>query len=389
MQIAKLVVKNGMRHRLRSLLTVIGLAVAVVAFGLLQTIVSAWYSGVKASAPNRLITRSAVSLTFFLPLSYKTQIEKVPGITLVTEGLWFGGVYIDEKNFFPQIAVNADSFFDMYPEFVLTPDQREVFVKERNSAVVGRKLAERYGWKLGDTVRIRGTIFPGDWDFVVRGIYNGRDETVDETQFLFHWQYVDEMMRETSPSRVGWVGWYWLRIADPSQSAQIAQRVDELFKNSTAESITETEREFQLGFVSMGEAIIVALKMISIVIIGIILLVLGNTMAMTARERISEYAVMKTLGFRPVHLIALIAGESIAIAVAGGLLGIAFTMPIARAFANYVDANLGSFFPVFELEPKTIVQAFLAVLGVGVLAAVFPTLKALRLKIAEGLRYIG
>jgi putative ABC transport system permease protein len=389
MQIAKLVLKNGMRHRLRTFLTVLGLAIAVIAFGLLQTIVSAWYWGVKASAPNRLITRNAVSFTFFLPLSYKAQIEKVPGVTLVTEGVWFGGVYIDEKHFFPQFAVNADTFFDMYPEFVVSPDQRDVFVKERNSAVIGRKLAARYGWKVGDTVRIRGTIFPGDWDFVVRGIYHGKDGTIDETQFLFHWQYIDERMREESPSRVGWAGWYWLRIADPAQAAQIAQRVDELFKNSTAETITETEREFQIGFVSMGEAIIVALKMISIVIIGIILLVLGNTMAMTARERISEYAVMKTLGFRPVHLVALIGGESIAMAIAGGLVGIACTVPIAQAFARYVDANLGSFFPVFELEVKTIVQAFLAVLAVGVLAAVFPTLKALRLKIADGLRYIG
>jgi putative ABC transport system permease protein len=385
----KLIAKNGMRHRLRTFLTVIGLAVAVVAFGLLQTIVSAWYSGVKASAPNRLITRNAVSLTFFLPLSYKTQIEKVPGVTLVTEGLWFGGVYIDEKHFFPQIAVGAQTFLDMFPEFILAQEEREEFMKQRNSVVVGRKLAERYGWKLGDTVRLRGTIFPGDWDFVVRGIYQGKDETIDESQFLFHWQYIDETMRETAPPRVGLVGWYWLRIANPSESAQIAERVDALFKNSVAETVTETEREFQLGFVSMGEAIIVALKMISVVIIGIILLVLGNTMAMTARERISEYAVMKTLGFRPVHLVTLIAGESIVMAVAGGLLGIAFTMPIAQAFANYVDANLGSFFPVFELETITIVEAFSAVLVVGIIAAVFPTLKALRLKIADGLRYIG
>lgn len=385
----KLIVKNGMRHRLRTFLTVVGLAVAVLAFGLLQTIVSAWYSGVKASAPNRLITRNAVSLVFFLPLSYKTQIDKVPGVTMVSYGTWFGGVYIDEKHFFPQIAVDAESFLDMYPEFIVTKEEKETFVKERNSAVIGRKLAERYGWKIGDTVRIRGTIFPGDWDFVVRGIYRGKDETIDETQFLFHWTYIDERMRETAPPRVGLVGWYWLRIANPSEAAQIAQRVDALFKNSTAETITETEREFQLGFVSMGEAIIVALKIISVVIIGIILLVLGNTMAMTARERISEYAVLKTLGFRPVHLVSLIGGESIAMAVAGGLLGIAFTMPITRAFADYVDANLGSFFPVFEIETATIVQAFVAVLAVGLIAAVFPTLKALRLKIADGLRYIG
>jgi putative ABC transport system permease protein len=381
----KLVFKNAFRHKLRSALTIAGIAIAVLAFGLLRTVIAAWYAGVEASAPNRLIVRNAVSFTFPLPLSYKNGIVAVPGVDGVTYALWFGGIYIDERNFFPQFAIDPTTWFDIYPEFRLPPEQKTAFVRERNAAVVGVKVAERYGWKLGDTVRLRGTFFPGDWDFVIRGIYTGANRSTDQTAFMFHWEYINEQIRKSEPDRAGHVGWYVVKVADPEASGAISQTVDQRFQNSLAETKTETEKAFQQGFVAMTGAILTALKVISIVIIGVILAVLSNTMAMTARERLSEYAVLKTLGFGAPHLIYLIAGESLLIALLGGGLGIVLMYPAAGAFGKAME----NFLPIFEVKSVTLVAAAAIAAGVGVVAALFPSWRAVNVNIVEGIRRIG
>ena len=385
MELTKLIFKNTMRHKLRSILTIMGIAIAILAFGLLQTILTAWYAGVAASSQNRLITRSAVSLVIPLPLSYHDTLSQIEGVTGVSYGHWFGGIYIDEKNFFAQFAVDAKSWFDLYPELSLPKDQMDTFLRERNACVAGKKLADRYGWKLGDTIRIRGTFYPGDWDFVLRGIYTGTEKSTDETQFFFHWDYLDQRLLQLEPPRAGHVGWYVLRIAHPERAGEISEAVDRRFKNSLAETLTETERSFQMGFVTMTEAILVALKAVSIIIIGVILVVLSNTMAMTARERISEYAVLKTLGFGFKHLAILIGGESLVIASTGGFLGLTLLLPASKAFGN----ALGTFFPVFVVEPLTLLLCGLTALLVGVVSAAFPTWRAVNLQIANGLRRIG
>lgn len=381
----KLVFKNAFRHKLRSALTIAGIAIAILAFGLLRTVIAAWYAGVDASAPNRLIVRNAVSFTFPLPLSYKNGIVAVPGVNQVTYALWFGGVYIDEKNFFPQFAIDPTTWFDVYPEFLLPPEQKTAFIRERNAAVVGVKVAERYGWKLGDTVRLRGTFFPGDFDFVIRGIYTGAGRSTDQTAFMFHWDYIDERVRKSEPDRAGHVGWYVVKVGDPEASGAISQAVDQRFQNSLAETKTETEKAFQQGFVAMTGAILSALKVISVVIIGVILAVLSNTMAMTARERLSEYAVLKTLGFGAPHLIYLIAGESLVIALLGGGLGIALMYPAAGAFGRAME----NFFPIFELKSATLIAAAIIAAAVGLVAALFPGWRAVNVKIVEGIRRIG
>jgi putative ABC transport system permease protein len=357
----------------------------ILSFGLLQTILTAWYAGVAASSQNRLITRSAVSLVIPLPLSYRETLSQIEGVTRVSYGHWFGGIYIDEKNFFAQFAIDAKSWFDLYPEFSLPKDQMDTFLRERNACVAGKKLADRYGWKLGDTIRIRGTFYPGDWDFVLRGIYTGTEKSTDETQFFFHWDYLDQRLLQLEPSRAGHVGWYVLRIASPEQAGEISEAVDRRFKNSLAETLTETERSFQMGFVAMTEAILVALKAVSIIIIGVILVVLSNTMAMTARERISEHAVLKTLGFGFKHLSLLIGGESLLIASTGGLLGLTLLLPVSKVFGN----ALGTFFPVFVVEPLTLLLCGSTALLVGLISAAFPIWRATNLQIANGLRRIG
>ncbi|MCZ6776570.1 MAG: ABC transporter permease [Ignavibacteria bacterium] len=386
MRIRKLVFKNMMRHKLRSLLTVLGIAIAVMAFGLLRTVVNAWYAGVDASSVNRLITRHAVSFIFTLPLSYRDQIARVPGVANVTFANWFQGVYIDPDQFFARLAVDADTYLDAYPEFIVEPQHLETFKKERSACIIGEKIAQTYNLKLGDIMPVEGDIYPGSYEFVVRAIYKPREKRTDATQMLFHWKYLDERIRQSQPGREGKVGWYIVTISDPTKAAQVSEAIDDLFANSRAETKSETEAAFQQSFVSMSGAIITAMNFISFVIIGIILLVLGNTMVMTARERMREYAVLKTLGFTRGHIIGLIAGESLLISIIGGAVGLFFTFPTTEAFAAALPSG---WFPVFEVAPTTIVLSASSAVLVGVLAALFPIWRATSMKIVDGLRQVG
>ena len=385
MFVISLILRNAFRHKLRTTLTMIGIVVAIVAFGLLRTVIDAWYAGVEASASTRLITRSSISLAFFLPLNYEQKLRQIPGVTSVAGASWFGGVYITEGNFFPQFAVQAAPFLDMYPEFRLPDDQRKAFMHDRQGAVVGRKLADKYGWKIGDQVPLRGTIFSGTWTFNVRGIYEGADAHVDETQFFFHWELLNETIKARFPRRGDAVGWYVVEIRDPGQAAEVSQRIDATFKNSLAETLTETEKAFQLGFVSMTEAILIAIQAVSFVIVVIIMAVMANTMAMTARERYSEYATMKAIGFGNAFVAFLIFAESVGIALAGGAIGIALTFPVARWFASV----MGTFFPVFIVSDETVAMQTGAALLVGVVAALIPAWRAARVRIVDGLRAVA
>ena len=380
-----LVLRNAFRHKLRTTLTMVGIVVAIVAFGLLRTIVDAWYAGSEASSSARLITRSSISLVFFLPLNYAQKIRQVEGVKSVSWMNWFGGVYITEANFFPQFAVDAPTFLGMYPEYRLDDAERKAFLLDRGGVVVGRKLADKYGWKIGDRIPLRGTIFPGTWTFTLRAIYDGADNKVDETQFFFHWDYLNETVKARFPRRADLVGLYVVEIREPAQAAEISQRIDATFRNSLAETLTETEKAFQLGFVAMTEAILVAIETVSFVIILIIMAVMANTMAMTARERYSEYATLKAIGFGNGFVALLIFAESLGIALAGGALGIALTFPIADWFAG----QMGTLFPVFFVSTDTVAMQVGAALTVGVVAALIPAWRAAHVRIVDGLRAVA
>jgi putative ABC transport system permease protein len=385
MQILKLIFKNAFRHKLRTGLTVLGITIAVLAFGLLRTVISAWYAGVEASSATRLITRNAVSLVFFLPISYREKIRQVPGVTEVGYSVWFGGVYITEKNFFPNFATDAKTALDLYPEFVLPENQKKAFLRDRKGAVVGVKTAERFGWKIGDPVTLKGTIFPGNWEFIIRGIYHGARKSTDETQFFFHWNYLNETLRKTAPYRADKVGWYLVGVKSPDMAADVAVAIDRLFRNSLAETITETEKAFQLSFISMTEAIVMVIRLVSYIVIAIIMAVMANTMAMTVRERMGEYSIMKTLGFGGFYIAGLIFGESLVIAATGSALGIILTFPAAGIFGD----SLSQYFPVFIVSRLTIYMDMAAGLIIAVVAAILPTRRAIKVRIAEGLRRIG
>ena len=381
----KLVFKNVFRARLRSTLTIVGLVIAILAFGLLQTVVRAWYAGSDAAAANRLITRNAISLTFVMPMYYREKIRAVPGVNAVSVQNWFGGIYKEPKNFFAQFAVDAPSFFPLFPEFVFKPEEYADFLRDRRGAAIGRQLAELYGFKVGDRIPLKSGIYPGDWEFTVRAIYDARDETTITRQMFFHFDYLNEQIKKVFPRRADAAGVFVVGIDDPTAAADIARAIDDEFRNSLAETLTETEKAFTLGFVAMIETIVVAIRGVSYVVILIILAVAANTMAMTARERLSEYATLKALGFGPGHVAGLIMGEALTLAAIGGALGIALTTPVVRGFHSLTL----SVFAKMPLVPETFwLQAACAAV-VGVVAGLIPAWRASRIKIVDGLRHVA
>ncbi|MBA3035659.1 MAG: FtsX-like permease family protein [Desulfobacterium sp.] len=381
----KLLFRNAFRHRLRTVLTICGICVAILAFGLLRTVISAWYAGVNASSATRLVTRNSISLIFPLPISYKEKIRNVDGVKLVSAGSWFGGFYINEKNFFANFAVESKSYLDLYPEFVIPSDQKSSYLKERKGCVVGVKLAKRFGWKLGDTVVLKGTIYPGNWEFVIKAIYKGRDKNVDESQFFFHWEYLNETVKKLWARRADQVGFYMIGVTSPDIAAVAARNIDKMFNNSFAETLTETEKAFQMGFVSLSQTILTVIELVTMIVIVIIMVVVANTMAMSVRERVNEYAVFKTLGFGGLFLAFLILGESLLITSLGCIMGIILTFPAADAFMGAV----GDYFPIFNISTQTIYLDIIASFIVGVVAAIFPVRQAITVPIASGLGRIG
>ncbi len=381
----KLIWRSTYRHPLRTGLTVLGMAVAVLAFCLLRTVVAAWYSGVDLSSPLRLVTRNSVSLLFPLPLSYLPKIQALPGIRNVGYAYWFEGIYIDKKHFFPQFAMSLPGYLEMYPEFIFPPEQKLAFIKDRRGCAAGRKLAKRFGWRLGDSIVLTGTYFQGEYRFVLRAIYDGRAPNTDETQFFFHWDYVNETLKKNAPQMADQVGWYLVQVERPDLAPVVSQEIDAVFKNSLAETLTETEAAFNLSFIEMTSSILLAIRVISWVVIGVILVVLANTMAMNARERLGEYAVLKTLGFRPRHLAGLIVGESLLLSLVGGILGLILSFPVVGLFPKEVE----QYFPGLYVSRPTLMVGLAAALAVGMLAALVPAWRAARVGIAEALRRVG
>ncbi len=384
MHALKLILRNALRHKIRSGLTVFGLLIAVLAYGLLQTVIDAWYAGADAASRTRLITRSSISLAFSLPVSYESRIRGVDGVTTVARSTWFGAIYKEPKNFFPQFAVSAN-YLDLYPEFLLPEAERQAWLRDRKGALVGRQLADQYGFKVGDVIPLRGAIYPGDWQFVVRGIFDGADETKITRQMLFHWDYLNESLRQRAGRRADQVGVFIVGINAPERAAEISRAVDAQFQNSVAETLTETEQAFQLSFVSMSNEIIAAIRVVSYVVILIILAVMANTMAMSARERTAEHATLKALGFGPGFVALLIFGESMAICAVGGGLGLWLTPYAAAGFKQAA----GGMFPIFAVSQSTVIAQMACALLVGVAAAIVPAVQASRVRIVDGLRSVG
>jgi putative ABC transport system permease protein len=378
----RLILANLMRSKRRTFLTTFSIAIALFLFCTLRTVITSFEASLRASEATRLVVRHGASLVFPLPLSYEDRLARVPGVTGVTYGNWFGGVYQDPKNQFAQFAMDVPTMFDLFPDTVLPEDQKKAFLAERTSCIVGRALAKKFGWKIGDAVPILGTIYPGDWRFVIRGIYEGRTKDVDENTLFFHWDYLNESLPQ---GRKDYVGIYWLRIASPSMAAAVSERVDDMFRNSSQPTKTETEKAFQAGFISMIGNVQLLLTILGSAIVFAIMLVTINTMMMAARERTTEIAVLKTLGFSDGLILRLVGGEALLVSLVGGVMGCG----LAALIFHEMDFTGGGFFPNFRVLPGTILAGLLLAALMGVLSGVAPAVSAARLRIANALRKVA
>ena len=374
-----LLVANLLRKKVRTSLTVGSFAVALFLFGLLAVVRGAFHQGVEVAGADRLITINRVSIIQPLPISYRDRIERIPSVKNITYASWFGGLYQDERNFFPIFAIDRETYRSVFPEFLIPEEQWEAFLKDREGCIVGAGLAERFGWKIGDRVPIKGTIFPGTWEFNIQGIYTGRRRQDDLTQFWFRGDYLDER----KAAQKGMVGWYAFRVTSPDESVRVARAVDAAFANSTWETKTETESAFAASWVKQMGNIELLILTIGSVVFFTLLLVTGNTMGIAVRERVRELAVLKAVGFSETFLLLLVIVESLAIATLGGGIGLG----LAKLFTLRGDPT-GGMLPFFYLAPNMIVVGFAMAMTVGLIAGLAPALSAARLRVVDALRRV-
>jgi putative ABC transport system permease protein len=373
--------RNLFRNKTRTILTVGSIAVALFLFGLLVTIERALNAGVDVAGADRLVVRNKTSLIMPLPLSYQERLRQIDHVTEVTFANWFGGIYQDQKNFFPQFAIDTDTYREVFPEFQIPDDQWQAFLADREGAVVGKVTAERFGWKLGDRVPIQGTIWTGTWDFNIRAIYKGSRQGDDESQFWFQWKYLEER-RQTSFGG-GTVGWYTVKIDDSDNAVNVSREIDERFANSAYETSTETEQAFAAGFAKQIGNIRMLILSIGVVVLFTLLLVTGNTMAMAVRERVPELGVLKTLGFGDRTVLFLVLAEALAIALVGGAIGIG----LAKLFTMSGDPT-GGMLPVFYISGAQMAVGIVLALVVGLAAGLIPAMTAMKLRIVDALRRV-
>ncbi len=391
MAFINLIIKSAFRNRLRTLLTSAGVAIAIIAFVFLRTFVGLFYAGADAAASDRMVTRNKISITFELPYSYIERIRQVPGVSEVSWENWFGGYYKDERDFFANFAAD-DKVLDLYPEIVMTPEEKKAFLDDRTGCVVGTRLMEKFGWKVGDRITLKSPIYKmgtgsdSTIDLTIRGVYKPGGKAIDDQTMFFHYKYFDEMREERLRNQLGIV---LIKVGDSSRSTEVAQTIDKMFANSIAETKTESEKQFQLEFISMSGQLVWAIQIVSLVVLVILILILGNTLAMATRERTTEYAVMRAIGFRPAHVVLLVLGEGFVIAAVGAALGVGLATPILRALEQALSKTpMAAFFAGFSPSWTLMAVSAAVALAGGMFASVIPAARSGRLRIVDALRRI-
>jgi putative ABC transport system permease protein len=382
MRFAYLVWSNLQRKKLRTALTLLSITVAFVLFGYLAAIRVGLGAGVEVAGADRLFVRHRVSIVQLLPVSYLARITRVAGVRSALHQTWFGGIYREARNFFPQMPVEPTAFLAMYPEFILPEDQQYAWERTRTGAIVGRTTAKRFGWKVGDRIPLQATIWrrkdgQPTWEFDLVGVYEGAQRGTDTTQMFFRYDYFDEARLFGH----GLVGWYIVKVANPDDAPSVAQRIDEEFRNSSAEVKAETERAFVSGWAKQIGDIGVIIKAILTAVFFTILLVAGNTMAQSVRERTEELGVLKAMGFTNGQMLALVLAESCLLAGLGGGLGL-LTAGILIATGDPTNGAL----PVFYFPARDILNGVGLTLALGLVTGIAPAVQAMRLEIAEALR---
>lgn len=381
--------RNAFRRRGRTILTIIVIALAVLIFCLLRTVVVAWNAGADAAAVDRLATRHKVSITMQLPKRYIEDIRALPEIKKATWAVWFGAK--DPKQrvpFFAGFAADHETWFDVMDEMAVTPEELAEWKATPNGAIIGDQLAKALEVKKGDRLVITSDIYPGDWEFKVVGIYQALRKTADRNTLVFRWDYFNNEPRTAfSHEQIGWV---LSRITDSLRSADISRKIDKIFDEKDDQTMTQSERAFQLSFLGGFAAILSVFDYVSIGILLIMLLILANSMAMSVRERTHEYGVLRAVGFQPKHVAAFILGESIFIALIGGVAGVVLTVLLVNGMLGPAleEGNMSGMFPYFRAPAEVLIKGLIAAIGLGVVAGAFPARRASSLGVTEALRRI-
>jgi putative ABC transport system permease protein len=382
MKFRGLIFANLFRKKLRLTLTIGSFAVALFLFAFLAVVRGAFNRGADIAGADRLVTINRTSIINLLPLSYSDKIQRIPGVKYVTHNNWFGGVYQDEKNFFPQFVIDVQNQRQVISELAVPDDQWQTFVKDRQGAIVGAKTAERFKWKIGDRIPIRTTLYGGGvWEFNLDGIYHSQKVGGDESQFWFQWDYLQEKI----PERLkGQVGWYVVKLDGPDNAVSVAKAIDEMAANSANETKTETESEFAASWVKQFGNIQFLIITIGSVVFFTLLLVTGNTMAISVRERIGELAVLKAIGYSDRWVLFFVLAESVTIALVGGLLGLVLALLAVPA----LGAALNGLLPSLVLSPAVLCFGLMIALLVGIISGILPGIGAMRLRVVNALRRV-
>lgn len=382
MKFRRLIFANLFRKKIRLTLTVGSFAIALVLFTFLAVVKSAFNRGIDIAGADRLVVVDRVGLMNLMPISYAEKIAAIPGVKAVTHDHWFGGVYQDEKNFFPQFVIDVENHRKVYPEFKVPDDQWSNFVKDRQGAIAGARLAQRFHWKIGDRIPLKTTIYgAATWEFNLDGIYHTDKPDGDEGQFWMQWKYFDETVPAAIKSTAGW---YIIKLDSPDDAVRVAQAIDEKFANSSHETKTETESAFAAGFAKQFGNIEFLILTIGSVVFFTLLLVTGNTMAISVRERTSELAVLKAIGVTDRSILVLVLAESTAIAFFGGLLGLF----LAWGAIPVISGALTGLLPPLLLSKTMLLLGLVFALFVGAASGVLPGIGAMRMRVVNALRRV-
>ncbi len=367
------------RHKRRTFLTIASVALALFLFASLRTVLTTLTAAAEFGSARRLVTTNATGFVLPLPVAYANRLETIDGIQRVTWANWFGGRYGDGKRFFASFAVDPKSYLDLYPEMSVPADQKEAFLRDRAGALIGARLIDVFGWKVGQNVTLQGTIYPGDWTFTIRGIYTPTDPVINDDAMMFHWDYLDERT-----GRQGQAGWYIMQIDHPENAARVAKIVDDQFRNSNAPTKTGTEQAFNASFATMWGNVGLLMNTIGMAVVFAILLVTANAMMMSARERTRELAVLKTIGFTDRRLFGLVMLEAGLITMTGAIIGLGG----AKLLYRTTNFNAGGFLPGFDVTVPTLLLGGGIALLLMLASGIIPAIRAARLPVVSALRNV-
>jgi putative ABC transport system permease protein len=388
MKLLLIAVRNLLRNKLRTFLTVLGAAVAILAFVSLRTVLSSWSAAAEYAAKDRIGTRHKVSFIIPMPKRYIDQVRMVPGVKQATYMNWFGGKNPRDPNaFFGNMTVEPQTFLEVYDEIVLSREDRQRWLEDKKGAIVGDVLARKLGLKVGDHFTLQGSIYPGDWELNIDGIYTATRRSVDRSSMYFHWSYVNDALPESWRDKIGWIS---ARVDDPGRGPEVSAAIDRAFDDKDVQTVTMSERAMNLSFMGMVSAMLRAVDVISLIILVIMTMIIGNTIAMGVRERTREYGVLRALGFGPGHVRLFIIAEALALGLVAGAVGLALAVPVVElGMGRWLEENMGAWFPYFRIDPRTaaLAIALAALLAVG--ASLIPAFRAGKLSVSTALRRVA